>query len=125
MTLSMPTVEDCFLPLLRVLGDHGEPMVEQAALKAAKTEGFSALPSIFHIQTDKRGVPLIQRRIAWAKFYLNAAGFIQHRSRNLIQITEAGLEAINSNLCTWAVLSSSRPWGQKFGPGWLPPQAQC
>ena len=76
MTLSMPTVEDCFLPLLRVLAAGGEPMVEQAVLQAAKQEGFSALPSIFHIQTDKRGVPLIQRRIAWAKFYLNAVGIL-------------------------------------------------
>ena len=124
MTLAMPTVEECFLPLLRVLASGGEPMVEQAALQAAKQEGFSALPSIFHIQTDKRGVPLIQRRIAWAKFYLNAAGFIQHRSRNLIQITEDGIAAVKSNTCNWMLLSSSRAWGQKFGPGWLPPQAQ-
>ena len=120
----MPTVEDCFLPLLRVLAAGGEPMVEQAVLQAAKQEGFSALPSIFHIQTDKRGIPLIQRRIAWAKFYLNAAGFIQHRSRNLIQITPEGIAAVESNACTWSLLSSSRAWGQKFGPGWLPPQAQ-
>ena len=41
-------------------------------------------------------MPLIQRRIAWAKFYLNAAGFIQHRSRNLIQITEDGHAAVES-----------------------------
>ena len=68
MTLSMPTVEECFLPLLRVLAAGGEPMVEQAVLQAAKQEGFNTLPSIFHIQTDKRGVPLIQRRIAWANF---------------------------------------------------------
>ena len=95
MTLTMPTVQDCFLPLLRVLAAGGEPMVEQAVFQATKQEGFSALPSIFHIQTDKRGVPLIQRRIAWAKFYLNAAGFIQHRSRNLIQITEG--DALRSN----------------------------
>ena len=61
MTLSMPTVEDCFLPLLRVLAAHGEPMVEQAAIQAAKQEGFTALPSIFHIQTDKRGVPVLPR----------------------------------------------------------------
>lgn len=124
MTLSMPTVEDCFLPLLRVLAANGEPMVEQAALQAAKQEGFTALPSIFHIQTDKRGVPLIQRRFAWAKFYLNAAGFIQHRSRNLIQITEDGRAAVESRECSWSLLSSTRAWGQKFGPGWLPPQAQ-
>ena len=124
MTLSMPTVEECFLPLLRVLAAGGEPMVEQAVLQAAKQEGFNTLPSIFHIQTDKRGVPLIQRRIAWAKFYLNAAGYIQHRSRNLIQITEDGIAAVKSNTCNWTSLSSSRAWGQKFGPGWLPPQAQ-
>ena len=124
MTLSMPTVEDCFLPLLRVLAAHGEPMVEQAAIQAAKQEGFTVLPSIFHIQTDKRGVPLIQRRIAWAKFYLNAAGFIQHRSRNLIQITEDGHAAVESRECSWTLLSSTRAWGQKFGSGWLPPQAQ-
>ncbi len=98
-------------------------MVEQAVLQAAKREGFNALPSIVHIQTDKRGVPLIQRRIAWAKFYLSAAGFIQHRSRNLIQITEDGLSVVESNVCTWTVLSSSKAWGQKFGAGWLPPQA--
>lgn len=125
MTLTMPTVQDCFLPLLRVLAAGGEPMVEQAVFQATKQEGFSALPSIFHIQTDKRGVPLIQRRIAWAKFYLNAAGFIQHRSRNLIQITEGGRAAVESNVCTWTLLSSTRAWGQKFGAGWLPPQATC
>lgn len=120
----MPTVEACFLPLLRVLAEEGEPMVEQAALQAAKRDGFGALPSIVHIQTDKRGVPFIQRRIAWAKFYLNAAGYIQHRSRNLIQITEAGIAAVNANDCTWAELASTRAWAQKFGAGWLPPQAQ-
>lgn len=125
MTLSMPTVEDCFLPLLRVLAANGEPMVEQALLKATKQEGFTALPSIFHIQTDKRGMPLIQRRIAWAKFYLNAAGFIQHRSRNLIQITEDGRAAVESRECSWTLLSSTCAWRQKFGLGWLPPQAQA
>lgn len=118
----MPTVEQCFLPLLKVLAD-GEPAVEQVALQTAKRDGFGALPSIVHIQTDKRGIPLIQRRIAWAKFYLNAAGYIQHRSRNLIQITEAGHEAVQENMCTWARLASTPAWAQKFGPGWLPPQA--
>ena len=123
MTLSMPTVEDCFLPLLRVLAANGEPMVEQAAIQAAKQEGFTALPSIFHIQTDKRGVPLIQRRIAWAKFYLNAAGFIQHRSRNLIQITEDGRAAVESLECSWTLLSSTRAWGKNLGQAGSPPSA--
>ena len=124
MTLTIPTVEDCFLPVLRVLATGGKPVNEESALKAAKREGFNSLPSILHVQTDKRGVPLIQRRIAWAKFYLNAAGFLKHRSRSLIQITEDGLSAVESNRCTWALLSSSQSWAQKFGPGWLPPQAQ-
>lgn len=123
MSALLPTVEACFLPLLRVLAAHGEPMVEQAALQAAKREGFEALPSIVHIQTDKRGVPFIQRRIAWAKFYLNAAGYLQHRSRNLIQITEDGIAAVNANACTWTELASTPAWAQKFGAGWLPPQA--
>lgn len=123
MSFSMPTVEECFLPLLRVLAESGTPLVEQIALQTAKQQGFGSRASIVHIQTDKRGVPLIQQRLAWAKFYLIAAGFIQHRSRNLIQITDAGLEVAAANSCTWATLSNSRPWTQKFGLGWLPPQA--
>lgn len=122
MSWNMPSVEECFVPLLMALS-NGEPAIEQVALQTAKREGFKALASVVHIQTDKRGVPVIQRRIAWAKFYLNAAGYIQHRSRNLIQITEEGLQALKQNACTWKQLAATPAWRQKFGPGWLPPQA--
>lgn len=122
MSWTMPSVEECFVPLLMALS-NGEPAIEQVALQTAKREGFKALSSVVHIQTDKRGVPVIQRRIAWAKFYLNAAGYIQHRSRNLIQITEEGLQALKENACTWKQLAATPAWRQKFGPGWLPPQA--
>jgi restriction endonuclease Mrr len=121
--MSIPTVEDCFMPVLKALGSE-EPIIEQVALQRAKRDGFEGLPSIYLIQTDKRGVPLIQRRIAWARFYLGAAGFIQHRSRNLIQLTPTGAEAHTKGRCSWADLTSTSAWRQKFGEGWMPPQAQ-
>lgn len=99
-------------------------MIEQVALQQAKRNGFGGLPSIYLVQMDKRGVPIIQRRIAWARFYLGAAGFIQHRSRNLIQLTPAGAEALAKGACRWSDLVGTAAWCQKFGEGWMPPQAQ-
>jgi len=118
--MSIPTVEACFMPVLKALGSE-EPIIEQVALQQAKRDGFTNLPSIYLIQTDKRGVPLIQRRIAWARFYLGAAGFIQHRSRNLIQLTPAGAEALTKGTCSWSDLVGTAAWRQKFGEGWMPP----
>lgn len=119
---SVPSVEACFMPLLLELKDE-QPLLESSLFPNVRANHFSTLPSIALISMDRKGVPLIQRRMAWALFYLIAAGFIQHRSRHFIQLTAAGAQIIKAHSCTWKTLTETPAWTQKFGAGWLPPQA--
>ena len=76
----MPSVEECLAPY----GDF--PMATRyrtSRLQTAKREGFKALASVVHIQTDKRGVPVIQRTPGQTPMLPD----IQYRPK-LIQITE-------------------------------------
>ena len=91
----IPTYQDCMLPLLKILEEHGT---------LSLSECTNMISDIFRLTREERRELLpsqkqtiIKNRVGWAKFYLNKAGLLNVVSRGKYVISQNGLNLLNSN----------------------------
>lgn len=91
----IPTYQDCMLPLLEILKEHGT---------LSLSECTNMISDIFRLTREERRELLpsqkqtiIKNRVGWAKFYLNKAGLLNVISRGKYVISQNGLNLLNSN----------------------------
>ena len=91
----IPTYQDCMLPLLKILKEHGT---------LSLSECTNMISDIFRLTREERRELLpsqkqtiIKNRVGWAKFYLNKAGLLNVVSRGKYVISHNGLNLLNSN----------------------------
>lgn len=91
MTDSIPTYTALMNPLLAVLRELGGSARPQEA-NAAIIERLNLPDDVVDEQTDS-GVPKLYNRIAWARFYLAKAGYIDSSKRGVWTLTDLGRDS--------------------------------
>lgn len=89
----LPKYHETFIPILRVLADHGVLSMGELKQKVRDTF-YSDLPHELSAMTTKVGYPLILNRIGWGKAYLKIGGFIEQPERGVVKITAKGQDAL-------------------------------
>ena len=84
----IPTYQDCMLPLLKILKEHGTLSLSECS---------NMISDIFRLTREERRELLpsqkqtiIKNRVGWAKFYLNKAGLLNVVSRGKYVISQKG-----------------------------------
>jgi restriction system protein len=94
--MTIPTYDQCMLPLLQYTSDGANHTVKDAV---------EALASYFHLSDEERthrtpsGTKFtFPDRISWASTYLKKAGLLISTGRGRFQITQRGLDVLRHNL---------------------------
>src|SRR5437868_4330214 len=87
--MAIPSNQDIMLPLLRYAGDEREHVFREAIDVLSRESGLSAEERAQLRPKSKNRV--FENRVRWAGTYLYKAGLLARPSRNMLRITERGL----------------------------------
>jgi restriction system protein len=94
--MAIPTYQNIMLPLLKITGDAKEHLMRDIITQLA-TE--FALTEAERNQLQPSGLMrLFDNRCHWARKYLKEAALVEAVRRGVIQITQAGINVLSSNL---------------------------
>lgn len=86
--MSIPTYEDCMLPLLRTLGEGESCHIAELTDGIAREFGLTDEQRAKLLLSGHQRV--INNRVGWAKTYLKKAGLIESPRRGFVKITDLG-----------------------------------
>ena len=93
--MTLPTFEDCMIPILRLLESREESSVREMTSLLADTFELTEEERTAMIPSGKSTV--LRNRVGWARTYLHKAGLVESPRRGDWRITGAGQKVLGEN----------------------------
>ncbi|GAF05903.1 EcoKMrr [Saccharicrinis fermentans DSM 9555 = JCM 21142] len=93
--MSVPDYQSIMLPLLQCVADEQIHKFRELIERLSKEFNLSESDRRELLPSGKQA--LFDNRVGWANTYLKKAGLLQSEKRGFVQITELGLEVLNTN----------------------------
>jgi restriction system protein len=90
--MSIPTYEDCMLPLLELLSDGQERSISQVEEALAERFGLSPAERAQLLPSGQQSV--FKNRIGWARTYMRKAGLVDAPRRGVLKIADRGVQTL-------------------------------
>jgi restriction system protein len=95
MSVSLPKVEDLYVPTLRALRDlGGSASIDEIDDRVSELEGLT--PEQLNLVYPTSGASVANDRISWARTYLKIAGLVGSGGRGIWVLTDEGRQALDT-----------------------------